>query len=316
MLANMPKVSNTSIIVKLILSASPGYLKYSGPCVIASSKGKVTSVLKRAKKVTIYGLEVEEEAWQKRAEIESKILARVFKDLDLSGLRILDGGTGVGYAVRYLVSHVGNGVVVTVDIDPRCLEMLRNFVNGNLLKRIIFIKADLRKLAFIKDGYFDLVNLYFTLHTVESTTPGGTIQVLREMYRLLRPGGMLVVTENYSEFTPIDKAQEVFLELSMIESSILDALGVHARDVEYSPEELVEMLTRIGFRNMSYKEVSRGELDPTLKDWVAYLVKNAKKIRDDRVRENILEEISVKLKEVEIYGLRDGPSYALYAFKP
>jgi len=68
------------------------------------------------------------------------------------------------------------------------------------LDRIVFIKANLSKLDFIKENYFDIVNLYFTVHTIESVTPGETLQVLKEMHRVLKPGGMLVITENYSFF--------------------------------------------------------------------------------------------------------------------
>ncbi len=59
------------------------------------------------------------------------------------------------------------------------------------------------KLDFIKENYFDIVNLYFTVHTIESVTPGETLQVLKEMHRVLKPGGMLVITENYPTFKPV-----------------------------------------------------------------------------------------------------------------
>jgi len=199
-------------------------------------------------KISIYGYEFEEETWRERERLEFAILDRVYNGIDLSNLKILDGDTGVGYSTKYLALHIRDGLVVTVDIDTSSFEMLIKIVDEYLLNKIVFIKANLSKLSFIKENYFDIVNLYFTIHTIESVTLGETIKVLREMYRILKPGGMLVITENYPTFKPIDRAQELLIEFSKIEDKIMEALGVTARDVEYEPRELANILKHIGFK--------------------------------------------------------------------
>jgi len=266
-------------------------------------------------KISVYGYEFDEESWRKRERLEFVTLDRVYNGIDLSGLKILDGGTGVGYSAKYLAQHVGNGLVVTVDVDPSAFEMLTNIVEENVLDRIVFIKANLSRLDFIKENYFDIVNLYFTVHTIESVTPGETLQVLKEMHRVLKPGGMLVITENYPTFKPVDRAHELLIEFSRIEDKIMKALGVTARDIEYEPDQLANILMHVGFKDVTHVKISNGEIDPTLMDWVSYLARRAQEISDNKIKEEILKDIRSKLREAKNYGIRDNPSYVIYALK-
>jgi len=95
----------------------------------------------------------------------------------------------------------------------------------------------------------------------------------------------------------------------------MKALGITARDVEYEPNELVNMLTRIGFKDVIYVKISNGEMDPTLMDWVSYLVRRAQEILNDRIGEEVLKDIRNRLEEAREYGIRDNTSYAIYALK-
>jgi len=250
-------------------------------------------------KFSVYGYEFDEEAWRKREKLEFETLDKIYNNIDLMGLKILDGGTGVGYSAKYLALRVGTGLVVTIDIDPSSFEMLINIIEKEILDRIVFIKANLSKLDFIKENYFDIVNLYFTVHTIGSVTPGKIFQVLREMYRVLKPEAMLVITENYPTFKPIDKAQELLIEISKIEDKIMEILGVVARDIEYEPVELVNILTDVGFRDITYMKICDGEIDPTLLDWVSYLAGKAQEILDNNLREEILKDIRNKMREAK-----------------
>lgn len=261
----------------------------------------------------VYGFKVDEEAWRAREKLEYEVLGRVLGRVDLSKARVLDCGTGVGYAAKYLAERAKE--VVTVDIDPSCLKTLSWLVGGELPENLVFVRADLRDLGFMKDSYFDVAVFHFTLHTVESTTPGGSLQVLKEAYRLLKMKGVLVAVENYPSFKPLDRAHEVFLKLCEVEKEILDVLSVEVRDVEYEPEELAELVRRAGFRVKEVIKVDKGSLDPTLMDWVSFLASRAEEIKDVEKRESILEKIGDLTREAERYGIRDSPSYALYAVK-
>ena len=161
------------------------------------------------------------------------------------------------------------------------------------------------KLDFIKENYFDIVNLYFTVHTIES----------KEMHRVLKPGGMLVMTENYPTFKPVDRAHELLIEFSRIEDKIMKALRVTARDVEYEPDQLANILMHAGFKDVTHVKISNGEIDPTLMDWVSYLARRAQEISDNKIKEEILKNIRSKLREAKNYRIRDNPSHVIYALK-
>jgi len=261
----------------------------------------------------IYGFKVKEENWRVREKLEFEVLNKVFNKIELSRSKVLDCGTGVGYAAKYLAKRAKE--VLTVDIDPTCLKNLTWLMNDKLPENLVFVRGDLRDLNFIKNCYFDIAVFYYTLHTVESTTPGGLQKVLEEAYRLLKKGGLLVIVENYPSFKPLDKAHEVFLELCKIENEILNTLGVQAQDIEYKPEELAELVTRISFKIEKVIKIDEGSFDPTLTDWISFLRLRAEKIVVRKKRKNILEKLKNTIRKAEKYGVRDAPSYVLYAIR-
>ncbi|HDI31677.1 MAG TPA: hypothetical protein ENF80_02565, partial [Thermofilum sp.] len=68
-------------------------------------------------KITIFGLQFEREPWSKREKIEFAILDKVYHSIDLLNKNVLDGGAGIGYSAKYLALHIGEGLVISVDID-------------------------------------------------------------------------------------------------------------------------------------------------------------------------------------------------------
>jgi len=262
----------------------------------------------------VYGRKVDLKPWLEREKLELSTLNRVFSKIQLEGLRVLDAGTGMGYSAKYLAQRIGSGVLVTVDIDPGSLDMLRKLAGVKLIDKLIFIKADLRNLDFVKADYFDLICLYYTIHTIESTTPGGVKRVLEEMHRVLKPGGLLVAVENYATFEPIDDAHRLMLKFSLIEKEINSILAA-ASDIEYDPKELCSLLEDAGFHILNYKDVGQGCIDPTLLSWVSYLIDKAKSIQDQKTRREILARLKVLLEDAKKTGIRDAPSYAIYAKK-
>jgi len=104
----------------------------------------------------IYGYKTEIRPWLERERLERETLDKVFAGVKLEGLRVLDAGTGIGYAAKYLAQRVGGGVLVTIDVDSSSLEMLKRLAGEELTEKLVFIKADMRNLDFIKNDYFDL----------------------------------------------------------------------------------------------------------------------------------------------------------------
>lgn len=100
------------------------------------------------------------------------------------GDRALDVGTGTGYLAREL-RHAGASPVFAVDFSTRMLAAAEERVADGKAE-IAWLRADAQRLPF-PDGSFDCVTNAFLLRNLSDLTSG-----LREMARVLKPGGRLV----------------------------------------------------------------------------------------------------------------------------
>lgn len=107
------------------------------------------------------------------------------------GGRVLDAGCGVGYGAE-LLSQAGASEVVGVDNSEAAIELARN-ASDNVSYQV----GDVRRLAF-DDGAFDLVVCFEVIEHVDEP-----LLVLDELARVLRPGGMLLVSSpNRDRYVP------------------------------------------------------------------------------------------------------------------
>jgi SAM-dependent methyltransferase len=95
---------------------------------------------------------------------------------------ILDIGIGGGRTTPLLTSISRN--YIGVDYTPCMIEIARRRFPG-----ICFQEMDARSLRFA-DGSFQLV--MFSYNGIDSVDPAGRIEILRQVHRVLRPGGYFV----------------------------------------------------------------------------------------------------------------------------
>lgn len=101
-----------------------------------------------------------------------------------SGLRVLDVGSGQGID---LVEYASAGAVVTgIDLTPRHVELARQHLSARELPGAV-VSGDAEALPFA-DHSFDKVSSNGVLHHTPDIA-----QALREMWRVLEPGGEAVV---------------------------------------------------------------------------------------------------------------------------
>lgn len=245
------------------------------------------------------------------------MLSRIIDEIgDISGWTVLDMGSGPCTMVACLANKIGEGRIFAVDLYMGLMDTLRKKLSEELLLRTIVVKADLRRLDFLKDNFVDLVTAYNTLSVVEQTTPSGTPYVLNEARRILKPDGWFVAVEHWplESIKPIDKAQEAEVRWWKTHMEIFEALG-ETIGVEYTPDTLQTTLKNAGFVVSHWRQAEIDEPEPGIK-FGPIIIKKGKKIRDKRLRQRIFGEMQSIEKDALKYGMRELPHFAVYAKNP
>jgi SAM-dependent methyltransferase len=116
------------------------------------------------------------------------------------GARLVDVGTGVGHTLRRVapsfVSAIG------VDATREMLEAGRGVLAGSGVANAILVQADATALP-IASGSADVVTSRLAAHHFADAAAG-----FREIGRILRPGGLFVLVDN---FAPDDPALQEFI---------------------------------------------------------------------------------------------------------
>jgi len=107
------------------------------------------------------------------------------------GERMLDVGCGAGIPARYLAGQVGpEGRVAAIDTSSRSLTRLREVTAAQGIPNLDLVRAEASALPF-PDGSFDAVLCVNVLEAVPDKA-----KALREMHRVLKPGGRVLVAHD------------------------------------------------------------------------------------------------------------------------
>ncbi|MEP1740649.1 MAG: bifunctional demethylmenaquinone methyltransferase/2-methoxy-6-polyprenyl-1,4-benzoquinol methylase UbiE [Kangiellaceae bacterium] len=108
-----------------------------------------------------------------------------------AGSRILDLAGGTGDLAALFSPIVGpNGKIILADINDSMLKVGRDrMIDKGLINNIDFAQVNAECLPF-EENYFDCITIAFGLRNVTDKQ-----QALESMYRVLKPGGRLLVLE-------------------------------------------------------------------------------------------------------------------------
>ncbi|MFB0503514.1 MAG: class I SAM-dependent methyltransferase [Candidatus Bathyarchaeia archaeon] len=245
---------------------------------------------------------------------EEEMLYCVLAELgDIQGWNALDMGSGPCSMAVCLANKIGDGRVFAVDLFTRIMNNLRKALTWDRFLRTVVIKADLRRLDFLKDDFVDLITAYDTLSVIDQYTPGGTPHVLNEARRVLKPGGWFIALDHepVESIEPLDKAEEVEVRWWKIHMDVEKALK-EPSGTEYTATELMETLREAGFEISHWRRTERGEMGEGMR-FGTKIRERANRIADENLRKTILDEMKEVEEDGATYGMQEFPRYAIYA---
>jgi SAM-dependent methyltransferase len=116
-------------------------------------------------------------------------LSQMMRELEVpSGSTVLDLACGVGSYLLLLTQQTRAGALVGIDLDPAFLRVAADTVSG--LPAVTLLRGDALALPY-EDGALDFVWCAQSLYSL----PDPSV-VLREIFRVLKPGGKAAILEN------------------------------------------------------------------------------------------------------------------------
>ncbi|NLA88318.1 MAG: bifunctional demethylmenaquinone methyltransferase/2-methoxy-6-polyprenyl-1,4-benzoquinol methylase UbiE [Alcaligenaceae bacterium] len=175
------------------------------------------------------------------------------------GMKVLDIASGTGDLAMAFAKRVGkSGEVWHTDINSSMLGVGRDRLldKGFLLPSVV---CDAEHLPF-EDNYFDLVTVAFGLRNMTHKDAA-----LAEMYRVLRPGGRLLVLEFSKVYKPLAPIYDLYSfnvlpVLGKYVANDADSYNYLAESIRMHPDQdtLADMMKNVGFDRVSYNNLTAG----------------------------------------------------------
>jgi demethylmenaquinone methyltransferase / 2-methoxy-6-polyprenyl-1,4-benzoquinol methylase len=186
--------------------------------------------------------------------------------IDMSGVRpgnkVLDLAGGTGDLTKKFSKIVGpQGKVVLADINSSMLEVGRErLTNQGFVGNIEYVQANAQYLPF-EDNTFDVITIAFGLRNVTDKD-----EALRSMFRVLKPGGRLLVLEFSQTKNPLlKKAYDLYSFTALpimgkLVTNDSESYKYLAESIRMHPDQetLKGMMEEAGFNRVSYHNMTGG----------------------------------------------------------
>lgn len=178
------------------------------------------------------------------------------------GQRVLDLAGGTGDLTAKFSRLVGEkGEVVLADINDSMLKMGREKLrNLGIVGNVSYVQANAEALPF-PDNYFDCITISFGLRNVTEKE-----KALRSMFRVLKPGGRLLVLEfSKPVLKPLSKAYDTYSfhilpRIGELVAQDAESYRYLAESIRMHPDQetLKGMMVDAGFENVTYHNLTGG----------------------------------------------------------
>lgn len=187
-----------------------------------------------------------------------KALKRVAQ---FSPKKLLDVATGTGDFAILAAKKINPDQIIGIDLSQGMLDVGREKVKkGHLDQLITFEQQDCLNLSF-EDHTFDAITVAFGVRNFEELEKG-----YAEMYRVLKPGGVLLVLElSTPERAPMKQLYKFYSAtvipfLGKIFSKDRSAYDYLNKSVQVVPqgEEMAQIFCNVGFKDVRYERYTFG----------------------------------------------------------
>ncbi len=190
----------------------------------------------------------------KQFTIEASCVRKGHKVLDIAG------GTG-DLAAKFSKLVGKNGQVVLSDINASMLNVGRDkLTDKGIVANMDYVQANAEALPF-PDNYFDCITIAFGLRNVTDKD-----KALRSMYRILKPGGRLLVLEfSKTDNKLLEKAYDVYSfkilpTMGKLVADDAESYQYLAESIRMHPDQetLKGMMDEAGFDRTEYHNMTGG----------------------------------------------------------
>lgn len=179
-----------------------------------------------------------------------------------TGMQVLDIAGGTGDLTAQFSRRVGpSGKVVLADINQAMLDVGRDKLrNMGIVGNVDYVQANAEELPF-EDDRFDIITIAFGLRNVTDKQ-----KALESMFRVLKPGGRLLVLEFSKPVPPmLSQAYDfysfnVLPKMGQLIAGDAESYQYLAESIRMHPDQetLKGMMQQAGFEQVSYHNLTGG----------------------------------------------------------
>ena len=178
------------------------------------------------------------------------------------GMKVLDIAGGTGDLTAQFSRRVGpTGEVVLADINQAMLDVGRDKLrNMGIVDNVDYVQANAEELPF-EDDRFDIITIAFGLRNVTDKQ-----KALESMYRVLKPGGRLLVLEFSKPVPPLlSQAYDfysfnVLPKMGQLVAGDADSYQYLAESIRMHPDQetLKGMMETAGYEQVTFQNLTGG----------------------------------------------------------